>query len=89
MFTECESWRVLVPPIRYVVVILGLLGCMVDYLVRFGLSVAIVSMVVNTDPANKSTKLPLPDGACPAALNNTQDNSGGSGGGGGVPVSKA
>ncbi|KAK3875007.1 hypothetical protein Pcinc_015563 [Petrolisthes cinctipes] len=71
--TQSKSWRVLLPPIRYVVVILGLLGCMVDYLVRFGLSVAIVSMVVDTGSPN--TSLPLPDGACPAALNNTQHDS--------------
>lgn len=51
---------------------------MVDYLVRFGLSVAIVSMVVDTGTANVSTptNLPLPDGACPAALNNTHDDNG-------------
>lgn len=54
-------------PVRYVVVLLGLLGSMMDYLVRYGLSMAIVAMVNTTHPVNH-TDLPT-DGACPAALN--------------------
>nr|XP_053639294.1 sialin-like isoform X2 [Cherax quadricarinatus] len=53
-------------PLRYVVVLLGLLGCSMDYIVRGGLNIAIVAMVNTTHDFNTSN---LPDGACPAARN--------------------
>ena len=59
-----------VVPIRYVVVVLGLLGCMLDYLMRFGLSVAIIAMTNATQAGNRNV---TPDHACPAALNGTNN----------------
>lgn len=46
--------------------VLGLLGCTVDYLLKFSISVAIVAMVNNTHVANSST---TKDQSCPAAFN--------------------
>ncbi|XP_050732750.1 sialin-like isoform X2 [Eriocheir sinensis] len=60
--------------IRHVVVVLGLLGCMLDYLMRFGLSVAIVAMVNTTVIQPVGNHSVTPDHACPAALNGTSDD---------------
>ncbi|KAG0727141.1 Sialin [Chionoecetes opilio] len=54
--------------IRHVVVGLGLLGCLLDYLMRFGLSMAIIAMVNTTHTTNHTV-----DNACPAALNGSHD----------------
>ncbi|XP_069950864.1 vesicular glutamate transporter 1 isoform X3 [Cherax quadricarinatus] len=51
-------------PIRYVIMVLALLGCALDYLSRFSLSVAIVAMV-NTS-STTSNNMPH---ACSAAVN--------------------
>ncbi|KAG7159435.1 Sialin-like 2 [Homarus americanus] len=65
---RCFGWL----PLRYVVALLGMLGCMMDYLVRIGLSVAIVAMVNNTQPIN-NTHVSM-EGACPAASNASHDD---------------
>ncbi|XP_068238795.1 sialin-like isoform X2 [Palaemon carinicauda] len=63
------------PPIRYIVTLLGMLGCCVDYLVRYGLSVAIVSMV---NKPNVNATVTATD-ACPAAIvNDSGDDAGAS-----------
>ncbi|XP_045601433.2 sialin isoform X2 [Procambarus clarkii] len=54
-------------PLRYVVVVLGLLGCCMDYLVRGGLNIAIVAMVNTTRSTLNDSH--LPSGACPATRN--------------------
>ncbi|XP_042884921.1 sialin-like [Penaeus japonicus] len=63
--SECGSMQV-----RYILVLLGMLGVAVDYLVRYSISVAIVAMVKTPHwPTNTShDKL-----VCPAAINGTDD----------------
>ncbi|XP_066961035.1 sialin-like isoform X1 [Macrobrachium rosenbergii] len=57
------------PRIRYVVTVLGMVGCSVDYLVRYGLSVAIVAMVNNNDNATMNA-----EESCPVVIVQDQNN---------------
>ncbi|XP_045122126.1 sialin-like isoform X2 [Portunus trituberculatus] len=68
--TQPRARWVCLVPIRYMVVVLGLLGCMLDYLMRFGLSVAIIAMTNSTRPVSQNF---TPDHACPAAVNGSDD----------------
>lgn len=51
--------------LRYLLVVLGLLGCCLDYMLRFNISVAIVSMVNTTHTQDVNTT----SYKCPAAIN--------------------
>ncbi|XP_047477757.1 vesicular glutamate transporter 1-like [Penaeus chinensis] len=61
------GWRL---QLRYVVAFLGFLGAMVDYIVRYSISVAIVAMVKVTHPVNNASHA---SNACQAALNVTDE----------------
>lgn len=52
--------------VRYILVALGLVGYMVEYLLKFGMNVAIVAMVNTTRPADNGSDT---NQVCPAALN--------------------
>ncbi|KAG7160894.1 Vesicular glutamate transporter 3-like 1, partial [Homarus americanus] len=55
-------------PLRYVAALLGLLGCAVDYLVKFSISVTLVDMVNITTTPN------IIFNPCPAALDADDNN---------------
>ncbi|XP_069979625.1 vesicular glutamate transporter 1 isoform X3 [Penaeus vannamei] len=61
------GWRL---QLRYVVAFLGFLGAMVDYIVRYSISVAIVAMVNAAHPVNNASHA---SNACQAALNVTDE----------------
>ncbi|XP_045121943.1 vesicular glutamate transporter 3-like isoform X2 [Portunus trituberculatus] len=62
--------------LRYLLVFLGLLGSGMDYMLRFNVSVAIVSMVNNSATYSINSSY-----ACPAALNASSDAQGTTGAG--------
>ncbi|KAG0714108.1 Sialin [Chionoecetes opilio] len=77
--TECSIWCSCCGYLRYLLVFLALLGCGIENMLRFNISVAIVAMV-NNSVANDGIHVNS-SYACPAARNASRDAQGTTGAG--------